>query len=279
MSDDSLRAKLTEDLGSSTAAEPMLSAAYLLSAWPAPSATPAQTARLIARLKPELPSPQSPISNLFSTWPFLLFRSQLQVVRSEIWAASALVMTLGTGVTLLMAGHPDGQTLPLVLIAPLVAAIGLAFLYGPAADPALEIEWTTPASPRLLLLARLALVFGFDLALAVSGSALLAVARVDLDFWPIVSAWLAPMAFLSAIAFLLAVLTSEPTLGTLAGLGLWGLLNAIRLAHLNNYAFFNRWPDLLAADAQPWLWGLAIVLGAFALWLGGREERWLQRPA
>jgi hypothetical protein len=36
-------------------------------------------------------------------------------------------------------------------------------------------------------------------------------------------------------------------------------------------------PDLMAASARPWLWALALLLAALALWLGGREERWLLR--
>ena len=80
-----------------------------------------------------------------------------------------------------------------------------------------------------------------------------------------------------SLVFLLAVLTFEPTLGTLAGLGLWGLLNAIRLAHLNQYPIFNQWPDLLAADARLWLWLLAGLMGAAALWFGGRADHWLRK--
>jgi hypothetical protein len=275
------RAKLIEDLGSPEAADELLPVVDALGAWPVPAPSPIDTARLIARLRSELPrtSPRSARlrSALHSNWAWLIVRSQLRVVRTEIWAASALVMIVGAGVTLLMAYLRNPETLPFVLVAPVVAAVGTAFIYGPGSDPTMEIEWTTPTSPRLLLLARLMLVFGFDLILGLLGSAALALLPTHLAFWPLVSAWLAPMAFLSALAFLLAVLTSEPALGTLAGLGLWGLLNAIRLARLNHYPIFEQWPNLLAADAQPWLWTLAGVMGLLALWLGGRAEHWLRK--
>lgn len=275
-------AQLTRDLDSAEAAQALQPVVERLAAWPAPAPSPVDTARLIARLKSELPAPSSPIerfvASLQSNWAWLIVRSQLRVVRSEIWAASALVMALGAGVTMLLTNTGQPETLPFVLLAPVVAAVGMAFIYGPAATN-MELEWTTPASPRLLLLARLMLVFGFDLILALLGSAALAWLPTQAAFWPLVSAWLAPMAFLSALAFLLAVLTSEPTLGTLAGLGLWGLLNSIRLAHLNQYPIFQQWPDLLAADAQLWLWALAGVMGTLALYIGGRAEHWLRRQA
>lgn len=219
--------------------------------------------------------PQSKKGGGFSwQWAWLLLRLQVRVVRREIWAASALVMALGTLVTLAMSG-PDasGGVLPLVLVAPLVAAGGVAFLYGPAVDPALEIELATPASSRLILLARLALVFGFDLGLGLAMSVMLALLQPGISLWPLVMDWLAPMAFLSALAFLLTVLSTDPGLSVLVSLVLWGGLNVRKSVGLGR--LFWPVPDLLAASARPWLWGLALLCGGLALWAAGREERWL----
>lgn len=209
-------------------------------------------------------------------WAWLLLRLQVRVVRREIWAASALVMALGTLVTLAMSGPAaSGGTLPLVLVAPIVAAGGVAFLYGPAVDPMLEIELATPASSRLVLLARLALVFGFDLGLGLAMSVVLAVLQPEVSLWPLVMDWLAPMAFLSTLAFLLTVLSTDPGLSVLVSLVLWGGLNVRKSVGLLLGRLPWPLPDLLAASARPWLWGLALLFGVLALWAAGREERWL----
>jgi len=220
-------------------------------------------------------------------------RAQPGVVRHEIWAASALVMLLGVLVTLavydpaasgaatlgtatLGAATLGAATLPFVIVAPIVTAVGIAFLYGPAVSPALEIELAAPASPRLILLARLALVFGFDLGLGLAGSAALALLRAEISFWPLVSTWLAPMAFLSTLALLLTVLTLEPNMGILVSLGLWIVPSAMRFTALNSTPPPLAWLDLMATSARLWLWLGALVLGGLALWIGGHEEHWLK---
>jgi hypothetical protein len=168
-------------------------------------------------------------------------------------------------------------TLPFVLIAPVAAAAGIAFLYGPSVDPALEIELSTPVSPRQVLVARLVLVFGFDFIFGLVGSAILSLLRADISFWPLVSAWLAPMTFLSSLAFLMTTLTLDPDMSLLACLGLWILENLTRLIPGVRLPFSV--PDLTAATTRPWLWLLAIMLSSAALWLSGGEEHWLRKPS
>ena len=80
---EELRAKLIEDTGSPDEAERLAPVVRRLQSWPAPGATAQDTAKLLARLESELPvrAPQSPISPLHSSWPLLLLRAQLRVVR------------------------------------------------------------------------------------------------------------------------------------------------------------------------------------------------------
>ena len=273
--DEELRAKLIEDTGSPEEAERLVPVVRRLQSWSAPKPGPMATVKLIARLEAEIPNPQSPITNLLSSWPILLLRAQLRVVRGEIWAASALVMTLGLLVTL--ATYSAAEAWPLVLVAPLVAATGVAFIYGPDVDPALEIELATPVPPRLVLLARLALVFGFNLIMGLAASLILSLARAEVAFWPLVSTWLAPLSFLSALAFLLTVFTVNSTTSAMISLLGWAFQSLRQLGGLKAVAWFM--PDLMAASARPWLWALALLLAALALWLGGREERWLRGQA
>jgi hypothetical protein len=263
---------LAEDAASPAEAEALRPLLQNLRAWPAPVPTPAATQRLVAALAPALPSARP---TLTAAWPWLLLRAQVRVVRGELWLASALVLLLGALVTLALGRFPaDAASLPFALLAPLVTAVGCAVLFGPASDPALELELATPASPRLVLLARLALVFAFNLALGLAGSAALAALRADVLLWPLVQAWLAPMAFLSALAFMLSVVFVEPLVGVLASLGLWGL-QVLRPAILGGVGLWRYLPDLASAETRGLLWLAAALLLLTALWLGGREERFL----
>ena len=293
---DELRARLLKDTASAEEAEQLLPVMRSIQRRHTPKPSAKDTARLVDQLAAEMPTqyprdtlspisnPQSPapkgppvtsLQRLRSSWFLLLLRAQMRIVRREIWAASALMMTLGMFVTLsTFAPSASDETLPLVFMAPIVAAIGVAFLYGHEVDPAFEIELATPVSPRLVLLARLALVFALDLALGLLASGVLAVLRFDIDFWPMVSAWLAPMAFLSALAFLLTIVSNEPLLGTLISLGLW-IFQAIRQSPGAARLFWYI-PNLWSVDAHAWLWVLALLFGTLALWLAGSEERWIR---
>lgn len=181
-------------------------------------------------------------------------------------------MTLGLAV--MLAAYPASDAWLLVLVAPMVTAIGVAFIYGPEVDPALEIELATPVAPRLLLLARLALVFGFNLILGLAASVILSLVNAELAFWPLVSTWLAPMTFLSALAFLLTVFTTNSLTAAILCFLLWTFQSFRQLGGFGIVVWYV--PDLMAASARPWLWALAAALAALALWVGGREERWLK---
>jgi hypothetical protein len=273
---DELRARLVEDLQSDEGAEALAPIVQQLREWSAPEATREETAQLIARLERELPNRPSAIANLQSFWPWLLLRSQLRVVRRELWTASALVMALGTLVTVSVVdpSAPDA-VLPIVFFAPLVAALGIAFLYGPDVDPALEIELAAPLSTRVVLLARLVLVSGFNLLLGLIASFALVAITPALSFWPLVTTWLAPMAFLSALAFLLTMWSTDPSLGVLISLGLW-MLQALRQTP-GLHSIFWYVPNIWSPEARVWLWIAAAALGLIALHLGGREERWIAK--
>ena len=266
MTDEQLRAKLIEDSGSAEEADRLLPVMRQLPAWSAPAPTAAETDRLVRRLTAALPPAKQRQSWSSAFW---LLRAQLRIVQQEIWIASALVMTLGLFVTLAQQADASVEALPFVLIAPLVAALGIVFLYGPAAEPALEIELAAPVSPRLIVLTRLLLVFAFDLALGLIGSAALVVASGAWTLWPLVDMWLAPMAFLASLAFLLAMLTGDPLIG--AGVCLF--LRGAQVLRL--FGPFRAWPDFLASEAQGWLWLLALIFVGAAVWLAGREARGL----
>jgi hypothetical protein len=139
-----------------------------------------------------------------------LVAAEARLVRPAVPVASALVMALGVATVLLQraAGTTaGGADLMLGLVAPIVAAAGVAGTHRSGRDPAAELVAATPMSGRLLLLVRIALVFGYGLALAVAASATLAAAggagAAGLN--ALIGAWLGPMALLSSLSLLIAV--------------------------------------------------------------------------
>lgn len=159
--------------------------------------------------------------------------AEARLIRLAVPVASALVMALGVALVLLQAAT-GGDTrfaaaggsahLVLALIAPVVAAAGVAGTCRSRRDPAAELVAATPTSGRLLLLVRLTLVFGYDLALAVAASAALTVAGATqtASLNALVGAWLGPMALLSSLSLLIAVrFGPDVALGT--AVGLWAV--------------------------------------------------------
>jgi len=284
-SHEAMESRLRQDLGASEESSREL--AHLLAAWEAPEASQADTARLVRRLKGEMGQAVveerqdfTPLAGwLESWWPGMLLKTQARVVRAEIPWASVLVMGLGTLVTVAAwpesGRQPAPGVLPLVLLAPVVAALGVAFLYTPDEDPLVEIEVAAPTPMPLVLLARLALVFGFNLALGLASSLAAAAWLPELSVGALVTAWLAPMAFLTGLAFFLAIAIGGPGISTALCLVLWGWHAARGLTIPAPMGWnFPVLPDLASPAAGPWLWAMAVLLvGAAIGWAGGREAR------
>ena len=227
---------------------------------------------LLATLLPELPT--QPTWRHWRTtatesWVWLLGKAQLRVVRQEIWAASVIVMAIGVIISLIWHTGAVTSGLPFILTAPVVAAIGIAVLYS-SSERVRELEMTTAVPPRLLLLVRLLLVFGFDLALGIIGSLVLSLFLADVALWSLITTWLAPMTFLAVLALLITVLSGAAEIGIIVSLGLWAM-QIIYLGSKDNL-FTMYWPDLLASNGRFWLWLTTFLVAGLAFWLGGREE-------
>lgn len=238
-------------------------------ALPAPS--PDLLERALARAWRRRSSP------LKRAWALLV--AQVPLVRREIWPASALVMAIGCLAAILQGGSASASIIQ--ALAPLVAAAGLAMIYGPENDPGLELALATPTSPRQVLLARLVVVFAYDLILGLVATAGLIAAVPLALLGSVVLGWLAPMTFLSALALVLSMVLGTGNAVTVAFM-LWlgrGLAAGLRLsavgapvaseaafvAALQAYAGLWRSPALLFA--------LAAALLAVAIGLAGRQER------
>ena len=281
MSDDQLPdeaqllAMLDEDLGGD--AGDLLETVQRLRRWKSPQPDAAITAQLVSSLAVELqPSAHSWRRSMASFWPLLLLRSQLRVVRSELLLASALVITLGTLVTLVDSQVASKDMLPLVLLAPVMSALALAFIYDDHVIQMLELEDTTPVSLRVLLLARLTLVFCFNLLLMLLASLGLVLVRNDISLWPLIASWLAPMTFLSALAFFMSVVLKDALVGALISLLLWVGHVGLRAYRIDNELLrLLTLPGLTAPSTRPLLLVSALLLAAVALWVAGMSERYL----
>jgi hypothetical protein len=154
----------------------------------------------------------------------MLCKSQVRLVSSAIWIACTLA-TLACLVPLLWPATATVPDLSLHIaiiqsfLTPVVAALSLAFLYGPETDDGLEIALSTPVSPRKILLSRLLVALCYNFALAF-GVTVLAVALHGGNIVLLVSFWVGPMLLLSGLSIALSVGIGTVAATTVAG-ALW----------------------------------------------------------
>jgi hypothetical protein len=126
------------------------------------------------------------------------------------WLISTVVV-FGVGALLRL-----GPGQPLVwLVAPAVAAVGIAFAYGAGIDPAWELSSSCAVSDRMVLLTRAVAVFGLNAALGLLAS-LASGAAASLTF-----GWLIPMTAVCALALAAAVAARSAIVGAAAGVAAW----------------------------------------------------------
>lgn len=209
-----------------------------------------------------------------------LLRSQMPLVQHEIWPASAAVIGLGYAAALIAA-----QAEIIYALAPLVAATCVSLIYGPENDPAYELSLSTPTGQRQILLARLALVFGYNLALVLIAAIGLLPLIDKLLLGNLLLSWLAPMTFLSAAALALSLWIGAPNAIVIAYIA-WLAelisrllrapqspieLSSITVQLMTSYQHFWQTPTLLLT--------LALLLFGVAAWLAGRKEQSLLEAA
>ena len=156
---------------------------------------PGRLERTAARL---LRSPG--LARALVTTPSLLLPWLISTV--VVFAVGALV-SLGPGQSLVW------------LIAPAVAAVGIAFAYGPGIDPAWELSSSCAVPDRMVLLTRVVAVFALDAVLGLLAS-VASGAAAALTF-----GWLLPMTAVSTLALAAAVAARSATVGAAAGLAAW----------------------------------------------------------
>jgi hypothetical protein len=123
--------------------------------------------------------------------------------------ASAVVLAAGAAAT-------AGTGQPLVaMVAPVVAAAGIAYAYGPDIDPAWELSRSMAVSDRMVLLVRALTVVTLNAALGLAASAASGAAAA------VTFGWLVPMTAVCGLALAAATLARSANVGVTAGLAGW----------------------------------------------------------
>jgi hypothetical protein len=156
---------------------------------------PGPVERLAARL---LHSPG--LARALVTTPSLLLG---WVVATALVLVAGMLATWGTGTPFV------------ALLAPAVAAVGIAYAYGPGIDPAWELSCSMPVSDRMVLLVRALVVFGLDATLGLAASAMSGVALA------VTFGWLVPMTAVCALALAAATVARSANVGVAAGVAGW----------------------------------------------------------
>jgi hypothetical protein len=113
------------------------------------------------------------------------------------------------------------------LLAPALAAAGIAYAYGPGIDPAWELARSMAVSDRMVLLVRALAVLALNAALGLVASAVSVLAGSGPAGSGALAAltfgWLIPMTAMCALALAAATLARSANVGVAAGLGGWAI--------------------------------------------------------
>ena len=142
------------------------------------------------------------------------------LARALLTTPSLLVPWLIASIAVLAAGAAAtlGTGQPVTpLLAPVVAAAGIAYAYGPGVDPAWELARSMAVSDRMVLLVRALAVFAVDAALGILACAASG-AVLGITF-----GWLIPMTAVSALALAAATVARSANVGVAAGLAGWAI--------------------------------------------------------
>jgi hypothetical protein len=183
-------------------------------------------------------------------WNILV--SQLPIIKREIWPAAAGTMAIGYFAALL-AGKID----LIRILAPLISAACISLLYGPEHDSASELTRSLPTSPRQILLARIVLVFVYNVVLALIATIAISPFSNTIQTVPFILSWLGPMALLSSLALLLSLVI--------------GTGNAIIVAYIAWISQFV-YPGMMKFSTQPDQWLIEGLSLYSAYW---HEPLWL----
>lgn len=210
-SSEHLADALREQDASAEEIDALLPALLRLPEWQAPEPTPADTGRLLARLKPLLPT-VSPVRQAIharqarrrSRLAVLLetARIQVSILHPAFWLLSLLVIVAGA--VAIVSGTKLEQGLLLRAIGPFLAYLSTTTAFRGSSLRVAEFELTCPPSPVQLAIARLVIVLGYDMGLGLLLSLSLWAAGSG-SFLTLTLHWLMPLLLVAGLALLLSL--------------------------------------------------------------------------
>jgi hypothetical protein len=213
----------------------------------------------------------------FRDWLRLAW-SQTTLLETPFWWSSLLLTLIG--VLLGMSYGSAMATLCLVVISPLVAVTGVAYLFRPATRVLWELEQLSRVQPLELLYARLALILTLNLTLAAVLLVVVWTQGLQLVLWRLLLIWFGPMIGLTGIALFCSVRWNTLA-GVIAPMVTWGLLVLVgwrdtvittSIDLLNAPAIITR---LGMSNTLLLLAAVALVVGLLLLYESGRwVTRW-----
>ena len=155
------------------------------------------------------------------------------LARALLTTPSLLVPWLLTSIVVLAAGAAatlnSGQPI-VALLAPALAAVAIAYSYGPGIDPAWELSCSLAVSDRMVLLVRALAVFAVNAVLGLAASAVSAALGASGGPGTVSASgaaamvtfgWLIPMTAVCAFALAVATVARSANAGAAAGVAAW----------------------------------------------------------
>lgn len=150
---------------------------------------------LLAKLKPIVPATHSGLQRDARRWLGLMW-AQSTLFEAPFWIASALTFAIG-----LIVGFARGfAAIGFIYIAPILAALGVAYAFRPATRGLWELEKISPVNPIELLYARLMLVLLVNTVIAFGLMAVIWLQTPQIVLWRLILAWAGPMLALTGVA-------------------------------------------------------------------------------
>src|SRR5579883_509237 len=202
--------------------------------------------------------PQTVQNGLRHLW--LVLTRQVALIHRSIWLVTPLVILFGCLLSILgpartVSGLQSAQLI-LSLFITVVGAAGVAFIYGAEHDTGFELMLATPTSTRMVMLSRMALVLGYNIALSALASAFVTFVLGG-SFWEVIQLWLGPLFLLASVSLLLSL-----TVGSVVALIASFLLEAMQTIALNVEQGLPsvQWSHASAWQTNPWMLLLAVAL-------------------
>ena len=194
----------------------------------APLPTAEEQTALVSRLailqRAASPLPVEPLPSLArqpGTW-LQLARYQVRWLGTPFWVASLLIF--GLGMVLGQIGDGSQLAIAFVLCAPILAAVGVAYVFRPKTRSLRELEDISPVGTLELLYVRLGVVLAVNAVLCVTLLAMLVLhGPSQVVLGRLLLAWLGPMLALTGAALYASLRFGSPA-GIAVPVGLWGLL-------------------------------------------------------